>query len=137
MDHQWFVLLLASSEIDKTVALGRGVLRKRHLKLENVLLQAIALECGVLRLIQRAFCNDACYIYYVWNAEPVWLSGRRLPQQKFVYEYANFQGNLFNVMTSHMGVVIPTNKAMPKLSPLKIWSQNLKHFCKYDQKYNT
>ena len=30
----------------KTVALGRVVPPKRHLKLENVLLQAIALECG-------------------------------------------------------------------------------------------
>ena len=51
--------------MDKTVALDRVVAPKRHLKLENVLLQAIALECRALRLIQRAFCNDACYIYYV------------------------------------------------------------------------
>ena len=39
----------------KTVALGQVVLPRRHLKLENVhvLLQAIALECGALRLIRR------------------------------------------------------------------------------------
>ena len=48
-----------------TVALGRVVPPKRYLKLENVLLQAIALECGALRLIRRAFCNDACCICYV------------------------------------------------------------------------
>ena len=48
----------------KPVALGRVVPPKRHLKLENFILQAIALECGALRLIRRAFsiCNDACYI---------------------------------------------------------------------------
>ena len=49
--------------VHKTVALGRVVPPKRHLKLENVLLQAIAIECGTLRLIPRAFGNDACYIY--------------------------------------------------------------------------
>ena len=49
----------------KTVALGRVVPPKRHLKLENVLLQDIALECRALRVIRRAFFNDACYIYYV------------------------------------------------------------------------
>ena len=68
----------------KTVALGRVVPPKKHLKLENVLLQAIALECGALRLIWRDFCNDACYIYYALNAEPVWQSGRRPPQRKLV-----------------------------------------------------
>jgi len=50
--------------VHKTVALGRVVPPKRHLKLENVLPQAIALECGALRLVRTAFCNDACYIYY-------------------------------------------------------------------------
>jgi len=48
-----------------TVALGRVVSPKRHFELENVLLQAIALECGALRLIQTAFCNDACCTFYV------------------------------------------------------------------------
>ena len=36
------------------------------------------------------------------------------------YERANFPENLFTIMTSHVGMVIPTNEAMPKLSPLKI-----------------
>jgi len=60
----------------------------------------------------------------------------RLNESLF-YECANLPGNLFTVMTSHMGVVTPTNGAMPKLSPWKIQSQNLEQFCKYDQKYNT
>ena len=46
--------------------------------------------------------------------------------ESLLYEYANFPGNLFTVMTSHVGVVTPTNKAMPKLSLLKIWGRNLK-----------
>ena len=33
-------------------------------------------------------------------------------------------------VTSHVGVVMPTNKTMPKLSSLKILSQNLKQFCR-------
>ena len=37
-----------------------------------------------------------------------------------LYECANFPGNLFTIMTSHVGVFTPTNKAMTKLSPLKI-----------------
>ena len=37
-----------------------------------------------------------------------------------LYECANFPGNLFTLMTSYVGVVTPTNKAIPKLSPLKI-----------------
>ena len=45
------------------VALGQVVPPIRHLKLDNVLLQVIALECETLRLIRRAFCSDACYIY--------------------------------------------------------------------------
>ena len=64
------------------------------------------------------------------------VEGGRL-SESLLYECANFQGNLFTIMTSHMGVVTPINEAMPKLSPLKIWSQNLKQFCKYDQKYKT
>ena len=40
--------------------------------------------------------------------------------KSLLYECANFLGNLFTVMTSHVGVVKPTNEAMPKLSPLKI-----------------
>ena len=78
--------------VHKMVALGRVLSPKRHLKLENVLLQVIALEHGALRLIRRAFCNDACYIYHVWNAEPVWQSGRRPPQRKFVVWVCKFPG---------------------------------------------
>ena len=40
--------------------------------------------------------------------------------ESLLYECANFQGNLLTVMMSHVGVVKPTNEAMPKLSPLKI-----------------
>ena len=40
--------------------------------------------------------------------------------ESLLYECANFSGNLFTIMTSHVGVVTPTNEAMPKLSPLKI-----------------
>ena len=40
--------------------------------------------------------------------------------KSLLYECANFPGNLFTVMMSHTGVVMPTNKAMPKLSLLKI-----------------
>ena len=39
--------------------------------------------------------------------------------ESLLYECANFPINLFIIMTSHVGVVTPTNKAMPKLSPLK------------------
>ena len=65
MDHQRFVFRSPRRlhSVHKTVALGRVVPPKRHLKLENVLLQVIVLECGALRVIRRAFCNDACYIY--------------------------------------------------------------------------
>ena len=38
---------------------------------------------------------------------------------------------------THVGVVTPTNEAIPKLSLLKIWSQNHEQFCKYDEKYGT
>ena len=60
--------------------------------LQNVLLQAIVLECGALRLIRRAFSNDACYIYYALNTEPVWQSRRRPPQLKFVVWVCKFPG---------------------------------------------
>ena len=40
--------------------------------------------------------------------------------ESLLFECANFQGNLFTIMTSHMGVVTTTNEAMPKLSPLKM-----------------
>ena len=40
--------------------------------------------------------------------------------ERLLYECANFPGNLFTIMMSHVGVVTPTNEAMPKLSPLKI-----------------
>ena len=39
--------------------------------------------------------------------------------ESLLYECANFPGNLFTIMTSHVGVVTPTNEAMPKLSLLK------------------
>ena len=40
--------------------------------------------------------------------------------ESLLYECANFPGNFFTIMTSHVGVVTPTNEATPKLSPLKI-----------------
>ena len=105
----------------KTVALGRVVPPKRHLKLENVLLQVIALECGALRLIRRSFCNDACYIYYRYETESQFgkVEEGRL-NESLLYVCANLPGNLFTIMTSHAGVVTPTNYAMPRLSSLKI-----------------
>ena len=118
MNHQRFVFWSPQRLHSVHKTLGRVVPPKRHLKLENVLLQAIALECKALRFVQRAFCN-ACYIYYVWNIEPVWQSGRRRLNESLLYECTNFQGNLFTIMTSHMGMVTPTNEAMPNLSPLK------------------
>ena len=93
MSYFWPLGILRS--VYETIALGIAVPPRRHLKLENVLLQSIALECGVVRLIQRAFCNDPSHIYY-------------------------FLGNLCTIMTSHVGVVPPTNEAVPKLSLLKI-----------------
>lgn len=60
LSHFWPLWILHS--VYETVALGRVVPPKRHLKLENVLLQAIALECGVLRLIRRAFFNDTYHV---------------------------------------------------------------------------
>ena len=38
--------------------------------------------------------------------------------ESLLYECAISLGNLFTVMTSHVGVVTPTNEAMPKQSPL-------------------
>ena len=43
--------------------------------------------------------------------------------ESLLYECTNFPGNLFTMMTSHVGVVTPTNEVMPKLSPLKIKSK--------------
>ena len=40
--------------------------------------------------------------------------------ESLLYECVNFQGNLFTVMTSRVGVVILTHEAMPQLSPLKM-----------------
>ena len=40
--------------------------------------------------------------------------------ESLLYECANFPRNLFTIMTSHVGVVTPTNEATPKISPLKI-----------------
>ena len=40
--------------------------------------------------------------------------------ESLLYECANFSGNLLTIMMSHVGVVTPTNEAMPKRSPLKI-----------------
>ena len=37
--------------------------------------------------------------------------------ESLLYECVNFPGNLFTVMMSHVGVVTPTNEAIPKLSP--------------------
>ena len=52
MDHQKFVFwpLRRLHGVHKTVALGRVVAPKRHLKLEKC---TMALECGALRLIWR------------------------------------------------------------------------------------
>ena len=36
--------------------------------------------------------------------------------KSLLYECVNFLGNLFTIMMSHMGLVTPTNEAMPKLS---------------------
>ena len=93
MDHESFVLPLASWDFAccaQNASLDWPVLPKRHLKLETVLLQAIALEWGALKFTPRAFCNDSCHIYYVWNAEPVLPSGRRPPQRKFVVWVCKF-----------------------------------------------
>ena len=76
MDHQSFVFwpLRRLHSVHKTVALGWVVPPERHLKLENVLLQAMALECGALRLIRGAFSNDACYILGL----PMWKINLRI-----------------------------------------------------------
>ena len=90
MDHQRFVIwpLWRLHSVHKTVALGQVVPPKRHLKLENVILQFIALECEALRLIRRAF---------LWNTEPLWQS-ERPPQWKFVLWVHGFAGKFFTVM---------------------------------------
>ena len=102
------------------VALGRVVPPKRHLKLKNVLLQAIALECGALRLIQRAFCTDACYIYCALTLSLFGKVEEGRLNGSLLFECTNFPGNLFIIMTSHVGVVTSTNEAILKLSLLKI-----------------
>ena len=56
--------------------------------------------------------------------------------ESLLYECANFPGNLFTIVTSHVGVATPTNEAMPKLLPLK-FEVKILNTCKYDQKYNT
>ena len=59
--------------------------------------------------------------------------------KNLLYECTNLPGNLFIVMTSHMGVWLHLQlKQSPNyVSLLKIWSQKFEQFCKYDQKYNT
>ena len=86
------VCLLASSEIALCAQIGSFRLSCAAYKAFEAGKCTSALEGGALRLIQRTFCNDACYIYYVWNAEPVWQSGRRPPQQKFVVWVCKFPG---------------------------------------------
>ena len=80
------------------------MLPRRHLKLENVhvLLQAIGLEFRELRLIWRAFCNDACYVYYIYMYETQSQFGEVEEghlNETLLYECVNFPGNLFTVMS--------------------------------------
>ena len=98
---------------------------KRHLKLENVLLQAIALECGALRLIRELFVMMPV-VSVMYETQSQFGKGEdgRL-NESLLYECANFPGNLFTKMTSHVGVVTPTIDYRPTekpsgLSPLKI-----------------
>ena len=51
------------------------------------------------------------------NAEPV---EEGCLNESLLYGCVNLPGNFFTVMTSHVGVVTPTNEAMPKLSLLKL-----------------
>ena len=78
----------------KTVALGRVVPPKRHLKLENVLLQVIALECGALRLIRRAFVMmPVISTRYETQSQFGQVEEGRL-NESLLYECANIPGNL-------------------------------------------
>ena len=45
--------------------------------------------------------------------------------------------NLPGIMTSLVGVVAAINEGMSILSLLKVCSEKLEHFYKYDQEYNT
>ena len=44
--------------------------------------------------------------------------------ESLLYECANFPGNLFTKMTSHVGVVTLTNEAMPKLTVENMMSKS-------------
>ena len=93
--------------VHKTVALGRVVLPRRHLKLENVhvLLQAIALECGALRLIRRELfvmmpVISTIYIYILYEMQSQFGKVEEgCLNKSLLYECANFPGNLFTIMS--------------------------------------
>ena len=87
--------------MQNTVDLGRVVL---HLKLKNVLLQAIVLECGALRLIRRAFSNDACYIYYALTLSQFGKVEEGRLKRSLLYD----RGNLFHNEIYVSGKVWPT-----------------------------
>ena len=106
MSYFWPLQRLLS--VQKMVASGRVVL---HLKLKNVLLQAIVLECKALRLILRAFCTDACYIYCALTLRLFGKVEEGRLNGSLLFECANFLGNLFTVMSSHVSVVTSTNEA--------------------------
>ena len=57
--------------------------------------------------------------------------------ESLLCECANFQGNLFTVMMSHVGVVTPTNEAMPNLSPLKFEVKILNSFVNMTRNINS
>ena len=88
-------------KLQKTVALGRVVL---HLKLKNV---TIALECGALRLIRRAFSNDACYIYCALTLSLFGNVEEGRLNRSLLYECANFPGSFFyrKVVTCGCGYI--------------------------------
>ena len=63
--------------------------------------------------------------------------GKKAPQRKFVVWVREFAGKFVYRNDVIVGVVIPTNEAMPKLITVKSLKQNPEQFWKYDQKYNT
>ena len=91
MDNRRLVLLLTSWILHETVELC--CLKGSYLKLENVLLEAIAVECGVLKLIPRAFCNGHCHIHYVVIGK---VEDNRL-NKSLLYEWANLWRDLFTI----------------------------------------
>ena len=133
-DQQRFVLLLASWDFTLFAwngSLGWVVLLGRFL-----LLQTITLECRVVRLCPRAFCSDPHHIYYNINTEPVWPSGKRLPQWKFVEWVCEFAGKFFyhNNVIGGCGCTYKLRNFHTII--FEVWSEKLEQFCKYHQEYN-